>query len=248
MNGFTENSRRCFLRRLLLAGVAFTPGLAALGNVYDNLRGDRVGWARLKTASPVWLRHSTGDPDLMRFFREQTTFNIDQKWYTADVENLDEMCKFPLLFSQSIQMVQAAASRSNLAEYVRRGGFLLVDACCNLEINPSFDDFFKQHSEALVVILPEARLQMLPPSHDIYRCFFQIPNGRPPHTFFKNIYDPHKAQFGLYGVMIGSRMAGLISLSGLQCGWDHMSAPPGHPEACMRMLVNIYIYAMTRGA
>jgi hypothetical protein len=44
--------------------------------------------------------------------------------------------------------------------------------------------------------------------------------------------------------MIGSRMAGLISLSGLQCGWDRMIAPPGHDVACMRMLVNIYIYAM----
>ena len=48
--------------------------------------------------------------------------------------------------------------------------------------------------------------------------------------------------------MIGTRMAGLISLSGLQCGWDHMVAPPGNDVACMRMLVNIYIYAMTQGA
>ena len=40
------------------------------------------------------------------------------------------------------------------------------------------------------------------------------------------------------------RMAGIISPGGLQCGWDRMIAPPGHDAACMRMLVNICIYAM----
>ncbi len=43
------------------------------------------------------------------------------------------------------------------------------------------------------------------------------------------------------------RMVGVISLSGLQCGWDRMISPAGLPEACMRMLVNIYTYAMLQG-
>ena len=83
-----------------------------------------------------------------------------------------------------------------------------------------------------------------PSTHQVYGCYFQIPGGRPPHTFSSNIYDPAFAKHGLYGVEIGSRMVGIISLSGLQCGWDGMIAPPGHVAACMRMLVNIYVYAM----
>ena len=49
---------------------------------------------------------------------------------------------------------------------------------------------------------------------------------------------------------VGSRMAGIISL----CGWDHVTenpsaAPVGIEDvACMRMVVNIYIYAMMQGA
>ena len=68
-----------------------------------------------------------------------------------------------------------------------------------------------------------------------------------------NVVDPKKAAHGLYGVMIGSRMAGLISVCGWQCGWDHVTeypspSPAGTDVACMRMVVNIYIYAMMQGA
>lgn len=214
----------------------------------DKLRADRVGWARLKTTDPWWMRHADGDPALMRFLREQTTLNIDPKWHSADVEDPSEMYKFPLLFSQSIRVVQDAAGRTNLAEYLRRGGFLLVDACCNRDINADFDVFLREHIKTLAAILPEAQVLPLVASHDIYRCFFQIPDGHPPHTYFNNIYNPQKARLGLYGVMIGTRMAGLVSLSGLQCGWSHMIAPAGHDTACMRMLVNIYVCAMMQGS
>jgi len=242
-----EISRAQFLKTLL-SGVLFLPSAAVFGGALDKMRGDLVGWARLKTSSEYWRRHSGSDPELMRFLRAQTTLNIDPTWYAAGVENLAEMCKYPLLFSQSIQVVQDAAGRANLAEYVRRSGFLLVDACCNRAVNADFDVFLQDHINAFATILPEAQVQPLPPTHDIYRCFFQIPDGKPPHMYFSNVYDPRKARLGLYGVMIGTRMVGLVSMSGLQCGWDHAIAPAGLDTACMRMLVNIYIYAMMQGA
>lgn len=243
MRGIT---RLRFLK-LLLAGAAISPGLAVYGRGLEELRGDRVGWARLKTPSLEWMRHSDGDPVLMDFIRQQTSLNIDPTWYVADVENLKEMCKFPLLFSQGIHMIQSATGHANVAEHIRRGGFLLIDACCNREITPDFDAFLQQQTDFLTVSLPEAKVVSLPATHEIYHCFFQIPDGRPPHTFYQNIYDPQKAAHGLYGIMVGHRMAGLVSLSGLQCGWAHMIAPAGNDVACMRMLVNIYVYAMMQG-
>jgi hypothetical protein len=214
------------------------------GQSADELRGERVGWARLKTQSQWWFRHATGDPILMRFLREQTSLNIDPTWYAASVEDLDEMCKYPLLFSQGINVVQSETGRGNIAEYIRRGGFLLVDACINANITPDPDAFLAQHVQLLKVILPEARVARLSPDHDIYHAYFEIPGGQPPHTYFNNNFEERWHKHGLYGIYIGSRMAGLISLSGLQCGWDRMIAPPGHDVACMKMLVNIYVYAM----
>jgi hypothetical protein len=160
---------------------------------------------------------------------------------------LDQMRQYPLLFSQGVHVVTEPPARANVAEYIRRGGFLLVDACCNRGITPDFDVFLQQHKDFFASELPESQVVTLPAGHEIYRCFFPIPDGHPPHTYFNNIFDPNKYRHGLYGVMIGQRMAGLVSLSGLQCGWDRMTAPPGHDVACMRMLVNIYIYAMTQG-
>lgn len=243
-----EITRLHFLK-VLLAGATFAPRLAALGYGLDDLRGDRVGWTRLKTPSPYWQRHSGSDPVMIRFFREATTLNIDPTWYVADVESLPQMIKYPFLFSQGVQMVQTATGHDNLAEYIRRGGFILLDACCHSDVTPNFDVFIRQHMDFFALALPEAQVSLLPSSHEIYRCYFQIPGGIPPHTFMSGIYDMQKAGHGLYGVTIGKRMVGLISVSGLQCGWDRVTAvpaiaPAGHDVACMKMLVNIYTYAM----
>ena len=230
------------------------PGLSVFGADLDHLRGDRVGWARLKTASPWWRRHAGADPVLTKFFRDQTTLNISPVWYAADVESLDELCRYPLLFSQNVGVVADQPGGNDVAEYIRRGGFMLVDACHDVHVTPDFDEFLRQQFNFYSVVLPEAQIVSLPTTHDVYRCFFQFPDGKPPHTFMGNVYDPRKARHGLYGVMIGSRMAGIIGVCGWQCGWDHVTehaspaTPTGVEEACLRMVVNIYIYAMMQGA
>lgn len=233
------------LRGLVLAAM-LAPAISGRAQS-DDLRGERVGWARLQTLSPSWKRHATGDPILMRFLRENTSLNIDPTWYAANVEDLDEMCKYPLLFSQGVHMVASPQGRANLAEYLRRGGFLLIDCCINKDITPNPDLFLMQQTARLRDAIPEARIVALPPDHDIYQCYFQIPGGQPPHSYHGDNFDPRFYKHGLYGIMIGDRMAGIISLSGLQCAWDRMSKRPGHDMSCMRMLVNIYVYAMLRG-
>lgn len=251
MNRTFEIPRRHFLRALI-AGAALAPAAAFAAN-FERLRGDRVGWARLKTPSPHWRRHAGSDPILTKFFRDQTTLNIDPVWYVADVDDLNQLCAYPFLFSQGVSAIAARPGRSNLAEYIHRGGFVLVDACHDSHVTPDFDEFLRQQIEFYSVALPEAQVVPLPATHDVYRCHFQIPDGKPPHTFMGNVYDARKARHGLYGVMIGSRMAGIVGLCGWQCGWDHVtengsSSPAGLDVSCMQMVVNIYIYAMIQGA
>lgn len=246
------HSSRAMIRRSRLALLPFvllllSPCLVS-GQDPEALRPEAVGWARLKTPSEYWRRHSDGDPTLMQFLRENTTLNIDPTWYVADVENLPQMCAYPLLFSQGIHMLNTPTSKANLGEYMRRGGFLLIDSCINTNITPDPDEFMRRQIAMLAEILPEARVEELPPNHDVYNCFFQFPEGRPPHMFMANVYDPDWAKFGLSGVMIGNRMAGIISMSGLQCGWARMMQPPGYDITCMKMLVNIYIWAMMQGS
>jgi hypothetical protein len=226
----------------LVLRVGLSAGLLAAATVH----AEPVGWARLETPTEFWKRHIDGDSNLTRFIRANTSLDIDPTWYVADVERLDEMCKYPLLFAQSIVVVESATGKANLAEYVRRGGFLFIDACCNRIINPSADAFLKNHIERLREILPEARVEPLPNTHEIYRCFFRIESG-PPHTYDQNVFDAERHKHGLYAIRIGDRVAGVITLSGLQCGWSGQAAPPGHNVLCMRMMVNIYVFAMMQG-
>jgi hypothetical protein len=240
---------RSHFLKLLPAAVALCNGIRVRAEDYDRLRAENVGWARLKTSSPYWKRHAGADPTLTEFFRDETTLNIDPVWYAADVGNLDELCRYPFLFSQAVGVVNEPAGQRNVAEYIRRGGFVLVDACHDIHVTPDFDLFLSQQIQFYATALPEAQIVTLPPTHDVYRCLFQSPDGRPPHTFMGNIYDPEKARHGLYGVMLGSRMAGIISVCGWQCGWDHVTehpSPSGYEVGveCMKMVVNIYVEAM----
>lgn len=211
----------------------------ARANNNESLRGERVCWARLKTASPHWKGHAESDPRLMQFFREQTTLNIDPTWYEADVEKLSDLCAYPFLFSQSIIPVISQNGRTNLGEYVRRGGFLLIDACINPGFRGDPNAFISGQIRTLGACLPEARVVEIPKDHEIFRCLYRLPDG-PPHTEDHAGWGDHP----FLGIYIGPRLAGVISTSGMQCGWAGMKQVYGHNTLCMKMLVNIYVYAM----
>ncbi len=242
--------RRHFLK-LLGTGVVGFPMMPAWGTSFDELRADRVGWARLKTPSQWWKRHAETDPALMKFLQAKTTLNLDPVWRVADVEQLAQMCEFPLLFSQGVDTVQSESGRENIAEYVRRGGFLLIDACIDDRVTPDPDVFLARQKQLLSEVLPESRISKVPSDHAVYRCYFDVPDGKPPHThtFYYKRDDPRWTKHGLYEVRIGSRAVAILTLSGLQCGWARVGHPPpeGHDTACMHLLVNIYTYAMTMG-
>ena len=209
-------------------------------------RGGRVGWARLITPNNAWQRHAASDPVLSRFIRTQTSLNIDPEWYSADPAQLDQLCHYPLLFTNNLTDIQNPLHLANVAEYLRRGGFLFVDACANTTITPDPDRFLARHSETIIRLFPQAQIRMLPPDHEIYRCYFTL-KETPPHSYMSDIYDPKWHRHGLYGVFVNGQMIALLSLSGLQCGWWGAQHPNNATE-CMEMAVNIYVYAMTRSS
>lgn len=175
-------------------------------------------------------------------FREHTNLSIDPTWYSADVGKLEELCTYPFLFAQSIHEVESDRERRNLAEFIRRGGFLLIDGCINPDTRPLARVFLVQQKAAVALALPEAKVVLLPNDHEIYRCFFEFIGG-PPHTSSSDDWG----QYGLYAIYLGARMAGVISTSGLQRGWDRRNYRPNHDIRSMEMLVNIYIFAMMQG-
>jgi len=217
-----------------------------LGEAPSPPRGGRVGWARLITPNPAWNRHAAADATFTAFIRRETSLNIDPTWYSVDPAKLDRLCAFPLIFTNSLTDVQNPRQLENIAEYLRRGGFLLVDACINTAVTPDPDQFLKRHVETFTRLFPQAIIRPLPSEHEIYGCYFAI-KETPPHSYMDSIYSPQWHRHGLYGVFDGGHMIALLSLSGLQCGWWGAQHPNNATE-CMEMAVNIYVYAMTRSS
>jgi hypothetical protein len=206
-------------------------------------RGGRVGWARLITPNAAWQRHAESDGILSRFIRTETSLNIDVTWYSADPAHVDKLCSYPLIFTNNLTDIQNPQHLGNVAEYLRRGGFLFVDSCINSSITRDPDRFLQRHIETFTRLFPQSKIRQLPADHEIYRRYFAM-SETPPHSYMSSVYDPRWHRHGLYGVSDGERMIALLSLSGLQCGWAGLQHPDNGPQ-CMRMAVNIYVYAMT---
>lgn len=210
----------------------------------DEPRGGRVGWARIITSSKEWDRHAGSDPMLTKFIRQQTSLNIDPTWYSANPASVDELCKYPLLYTNNLTDVTDPAHRKNLQEYLQRGGFILVDACINPGVTPDPDVFLEQHTALMKILAPGAEVWRLPNDHDVYRQYFPM-KDTPPRQFMNDVFDKRWAKHGLYGAFQGGRMISIITLSGLQCSWS--SHPErAHAKECMKMIVNIYVHTMTR--
>jgi hypothetical protein len=233
---------------LLLTGcvgfIATTFGAGTGDETAAEPRGGRVGWARLITPNEAWNRHAESDPTLTKFIRRETSLNIDPTWFSADPASVEQLCAYPLIFTNNLTDVKNPTHWKNLGEYVRRGGFLFIDSCINTGITRDPDRFLEQHIALMKTIVPQGVVRELPKDHDIYRNYFGM-RETPPHTFHQNIHRKNWAKHGLYGVFEGDRMISLISLSGLQCGWAGTHTRP-HAEECMKMVVNIYVYSMTR--
>jgi hypothetical protein len=138
--------------------------LAAVPGNNNDFRGGKVEWARLHNPGVYWNRHAEADPELLDFIRRNTTLNIDPVWRAASPKILPDLCNYPFLFTDRVENLPAADAR-NLAEYLRRGGFLFIDCCCNTGINPSPDAYLANQLKFLQAMLPEAHIEAMPDNH-----------------------------------------------------------------------------------
>jgi hypothetical protein len=227
--------------RLLLAALFFLTPLLAGATETEMGGGGKLVWARLKTPSPSWNRHAQSDHFLLEYIRNSTTLDIDPLWHAADVDDLTEMCAYPFLFSEGLGYVDEVG-RKNLHEYIQRGGFLFIDSCIAPQVNRREDDFIVAQMAALHDILPDMRTEPIPPDHAIFHNCFNMVDGL-PNT---RMDDPGEWPVrGLTAIYSQNRLVCIMSVSGLQCGWAGIMHSQEHSTNCMKMMINIYFYAIT---
>jgi len=239
----TTISRRTFEGLILSAG---TVALGA-GDKRDDL--EPFHWARVKFNNigetvDKWNVWPQSDIFLMEELKRCTGLNIDPNWYVASLEDLNEMCKFPFLFMTSDGEFEfTPTEQENLVEYLKRGGFLLVDDCVangEYRIDAFFIDF-----KAKIEKLFGRRMTPLPNDHEIYHSFYDLPNGMP---YVQGI------QHGGHALFIDGRMSIFLSPTDIHCGWHGqwersvngygMYSDRGCKEAT-QLGINILMYVMT---
>lgn len=204
-------------------------------------RGAPVAWARLRVGLE-WNRHAEGDPYMLSFFRNNMRVNIAPEVYSADPGDLDAMCRYPFLFAESVAALNPA-QRANLAEYVRRGGFLCLDACEDHNVNPSVPAYLQAQVLVLRAALPELRFEVLPPSHEIFGNMFQM-TAFPPTPRGGAFRPTDGNHLPMTALVLDGRIVGVISLGGMQCARTGHNGPL-QGVACTQMMANIYVYALS---
>jgi hypothetical protein len=233
-------SRRAFLRRCVvvaLAGLVLPRRTGA-----QSASASAIAWARLVTPGPHWAVHRDQDDVIAQFIRNRTGIAMDPKARVVEPASVEALAGVPLIFSNDLARVVDPGHQANIREYIRRGGFFFVDACVDARVTPSFPDYFRSHTEFFQRLFPGVQLRMLLENHAIFRSFFHLDEadtrtGRSDRGHWGNLAA------GLYGVYDGDQMISLLSLDRLRCGWAN---DPERMAACVKLIANVYVYAMTR--
>lgn len=198
-------------------------------------------WARIR--GPYrWADHPTADSYLLETLKNQTSINVDTTWYVVDMDRLEEMIKYPVLFATSPdRFVCTDRQRENLKEYVLRGGFLLADDCVFKGYPP--DKFTTSFKEMIFKAFGRPMVQ-IPLSDDIYHCFYDL--AKVPVMQGKDT--------GGWGLYINGRLAVFLDSGDIHCGWqsrylrEHRQRywfPFRNETLAMEMGVNILVYMMS---
>jgi hypothetical protein len=226
---------RWWLFALLASSALAAPSPPAPAAITPS-NGRTLRWARLHTASPYWDRHAGHDDAVVEMLRRSCGLAFDEDPRSTAATKIEDLCRYPFIYAQSISPL-GAEERKNLAEYLRRGGFILIDACRNNDVNPSMEWFLKSQVAQFAKEFPDLKVGKLTPAHGVFSVFFKMRQFPP----FRRTDGPEP----LYGLVSGGRMIAIISLNGLQCAWSGYGDSAENEVESLHMVANIYIYAMT---
>jgi hypothetical protein len=203
---------------------------------------------------PDWNTSPRAMQNLAEYLETYTDIKVDiQQRFTLDDADLIRL-KVPLIFvTGHYQLEYNEAQARNLGEYLRAGGFLLVDDSYFLKGGP-----FDRSARALIkdALGGDAQFEKLPNDHWMYHCFFDfggppagddIARGPYPGRGTPTIYEYLEAIF------LDGRMVVLFSNKSLNNAWNGdwrvNPASRGGPINDTRQMqfgVNILVFALTQ--
>ena len=181
-----------------------------------------------------WYSDPSSLPNLLRFISEHT--RIDAAEREAQVQIADEeLFSHPYIYMTGHGNVSFSDGEiARLRHYLESGGFLHADD------NYGMDESFRRE---LKKVFPKKDLVELPPSHELFHCHFDFPDGLP------KIHQHDGGRPQALGLFDEERLMLLYTYeSDLGDGWEDAHEHGDEPEkrlAALRMGTNIVVWALT---
>ena len=184
-----------------------------------------------------WYANPSSLPNLIAAITERTGLPVDPR--PAEVR-LDDpsLWSHPYLYITGHGNIRLSDDEvARLREYLTSGGFLHVDD------NYGLDESFRRE---IARVFPDRELVELPPSHPVYRAYYEFPDGLPKiHE-----HDGKPAQG--FGIFHEGRLVLFYSYeTDLGDGWEDPDVhddPEEARENALRMGVNLFVFALTQAA
>ena len=188
-----------------------------------------------------WIKKVDAPDEVMGFFldflEKSTTIKVDKQIKVVTFEKIEDIEKYPFIFmSSNGPLVFKDIEIKNMAEYCKRGGFIVIDDCVFEGKNSYFFESFRELAETK--IFPGTKAKLLPLSHEIYHCHFDLTAGLP--------YLQGEPLGGWAISDDKGRLMIYMSPHDIHCGWNQNDIwTAKQKEDSLKMGVNIVIYAMT---
>lgn len=198
-------------------------------------------WATAQYDSGDWDSAPMVAPNLIDSIARYTTIDVAPTGIVVPLGSRD-LFKYPLVFLTGHLPVRFSdVERETLREYCRRGGLLFVD-----DHNHDIDGEFHRTAweEIARAVGP---LRDLPNDHELYRAFFEFPDGPPTTSHELNGWGDNLVHKHLQAVQQDGRIAVLYSSKDYASEWNyHPDNKRFMSQDNTRFGVNLVVYALTR--
>jgi hypothetical protein len=141
--------------------------------------------------------------------------------------------------------------KQNLKDYIKAGGFLLMDDCVVLD---GGDFFYRSSFELLENLFGKGSVRQIPREHEVCRNIYDLRDvGLPTLEYIRRrgmrgMRQTHGQNHGPRGLFTGDRLAVFLSSTDLHCGWCDSHGIEWGPDGYRKTIqwgINIIMYAMT---
>lgn len=160
--------------------------------------------------------------------------------------------EYPFLFmTGENSYVFSDEQKQNLQDYIKAGGFLLMDDCV---VSDGGDFFYRSSHELLENLFGKGSVRQIPREHEVCRNIYDLRDvGLPTLEYIRRrgvraMRQTHGQNHGLRGLFVGDRLAVFLSSTDLHCGWCDSHGIEWGLDGYRKTIqwgINIIMYAMT---